>query len=271
MDRRQFLAVALAPLGRAPEEIRFAWPPGKRAAISLTFDDARLSQIDVGMPLLERCGVRATFYVSQANLMKRLEGWKKAVAGGHEIGNHSQSHACTGNYRFSRSKALEDFTEARMEADLDGASREIERLLGVKPVSFAYPCGQKFVGRGEQTRSYVPLVARRFLSGRGYLDEAANDPEVCDLAQLMGTGFDGLAWEEMRKLVETAAGEGRWLIFVGHEIGKRAWQTTDAEALERLCRYATDPSSGLWIDTVERIARHVKAARTGARAAPGPE
>lgn len=261
MDRRQFLATALPLPGRAPQEVQFKWPPGKRAAISLTFDDARLSQIDVGIPLLQRCRVRATFYVSQANLMKRLEQWKKALAAGHEIGNHSMTHACTGNYRFSRSKALEDFTEARMEADLDAASREIERLLGVKPVSFAYPCGQKFVGRGEQTRSYVPLVARRFLSGRGYLDEAANDPEVCDLAQLMGTGFDGLTWEEMRKLVDTAAGEGRWLIFVGHEIGKRAWQTTDAGALERLCRYATDPSSGLWIDTVERIARHVKAAR----------
>jgi peptidoglycan/xylan/chitin deacetylase (PgdA/CDA1 family) len=264
MDRRQFLAAALALPTRAPEEARFAWPRGKRAAISLTFDDARLSQIDTGIPLLERCGVRATFYVSQANLMKRLEGWKKAVAAGHEIGNHSQTHACTGNYRFSRSKALEDFTEARMEADLDGASQEIEKLLGVKPVSFAYPCGQKFVGRGEQTRSYVPLVAKRFLSGRGYLDEAANDPEVCDLAQLMGTGFDGLSYEEMRKLVETAAGEGRWLVFVGHEIGRRAWQTTDAEALERLCRYAMDPVSGLWIDTVEKVARHVKAARAGA-------
>ena len=265
MDRRQFLAAALAIPVSGKDGTAFRWPGGKRAALSLTFDDARVSQIDVGVPLLDRHGVRATFYVSQANLMKRLEGWKRAAASGHEIGNHSRSHPCTGNYRFSRSKALEDFTEARMEAELDGANEDIQRLLGVKPLSFAYPCGQKFVGRGEKTRSYVPLVARRFLSGRGYLDEAANDPEVCDLAQLMGTGFDELSYDQMRKLVEAAAGEGRWLVFVGHEIGRTAYQTTDAEVLERLCRYATDPANGLWIDTVGNIARHVEAARKARR------
>jgi len=267
MDRRQFLAAALAIPANGQKEAAFRWPAGKRVAVSLTFDDARLSQIDVGIPLFERHGVPATFYVSMANLAKRLEGWKRAVSAGHEIGNHSRSHACTANYRFSRARALEDFTEARMEADLDGASEDIQRLLGVKPVSFAYPCGQKFVGRGEGTRSYVPLVARRFLSGRGYLDEAANDPEVCDLAQLMGTGFDAMSFEQMLKLVETAAAEGRWLVFVGHEIGKSAFQTTDVEALERLFRYAADPANGVWLDTVEKIARHIQAARKSRTAA----
>ncbi len=29
----------------------FRWPDGKRAAISLTFDDARFSQIDCGLPI----------------------------------------------------------------------------------------------------------------------------------------------------------------------------------------------------------------------------
>jgi hypothetical protein len=31
----------------------FRWPDGKRAAISLTFDDARFSQISQGMPILD--------------------------------------------------------------------------------------------------------------------------------------------------------------------------------------------------------------------------
>ena len=39
------------------------WPEGKKTALSLTFDDARLSQVDQGLPLLDAYGVKATFYV----------------------------------------------------------------------------------------------------------------------------------------------------------------------------------------------------------------
>jgi len=240
----------------------FRWPEGKRAAISLTFDDARLSQIDTGLALLEKYGVKATFYVSLDNAEKRLEGWKRAVASGHEIGNHSLSHPCTGNYPFSLKNALEGYNLRMMEKELDGASAEIQRLLGVKPATFAYPCGQKFVGRGREVKSYVPLVAERFLVGRGYLDEAANDPAFCDLAQATGRGFDDMDYEQIQKLVSQAGAEGRWLILVGHEIGERAYQTTDASALEVLCKFAQDPSNGLWIDTVATIGKYVQQART---------
>jgi peptidoglycan/xylan/chitin deacetylase (PgdA/CDA1 family) len=252
-------AVLVGPLAaqRAAPPSSFRWPEGKRAAISLTFDDARTSQVDVGLPVLNRCGVKATFYLVPGNAQKRAEGWKKAYADGHEIAHHSATHPCTGNYRFSRDNALEEYTLDRMAADLDRATSELQALVGTKPMSFAYPCGQKFVGRGKQTRSYVPLIAERFLTGRGYLDESANDPAVCDLANLMGTAFDGISFEEMRKLATATAEERRWVIFVGHDVGTAAHQTTGTEALEQLCRFAKDPANGLWIDTVANIAGYV--------------
>lgn len=244
--------------GREP----FRWPAGKQAALSLTFDDARLSQIDTGLALLDKYGIKATFYVSVDNLEKRLEGWKRAVASGHEIGNHSRTHPCTGNYEFSLKNALEDYTLPMMEKELDGASADIQRLLGVTPVTFAYPCGQKFVGRGREVKSYVPLVAERFIVGRGYLDEAANDPVFCDLAQAAGRGFDDLNYEQVKKLAMQAKEQGRWLILVGHEIGAPAFQTTDAVALEALCQYARDPANGLWVDTVAAIGKYIREQRS---------
>jgi peptidoglycan/xylan/chitin deacetylase (PgdA/CDA1 family) len=51
----------------------FSWPEGKRAAVSLSFDDARLSQIDTGLALFRRLGVKATFYVVP-EATARLEG-----------------------------------------------------------------------------------------------------------------------------------------------------------------------------------------------------
>ena len=80
------------------------WPSGKKMALSLTFDDARFSQIDTGIPLLDKYGVKATFYISPGSMLQRADGWKSAVMNGHEIGNHSLYHPCSGNFTWSRNK-----------------------------------------------------------------------------------------------------------------------------------------------------------------------
>lgn len=245
------------PQERAASAAAFRWPEGKRAAISLTFDDARLSQIDTGLPILDRYKVKATFYVSPDSVKERLDGWKRAVMSGHEIGNHTMTHPCTGNYAFSKANALEDFDLDRMAREIDDASLAIEKMLAVKPMSFAYPCCQTFVGRGRAVKSYVPLVAKRFLTGRLGLNEAANDPAICDLAQLLAQGSDGATFDELKVLIDQAASDGRWLILCGHEIGDGGYQTTPSKTLEAICRYANDPANGLWMDTVGRIGKYV--------------
>jgi peptidoglycan/xylan/chitin deacetylase (PgdA/CDA1 family) len=196
--------------------------------------------------------------VQAPRVKERLEGWKKAVAEGHEIGNHTVTHPCTGNYPFSRNNALEDYDLKKMAQQMDDNNEQIQKLLGVTPKDFAYPCGQKFVGRGRQTKSYVPLVAERFLSGRGYLDESPNDPSFVDLAQTMGTPFDALDFDQMKKLVDDAAKNGSWVIFVGHEMGVGAYHSTDVQALERLCEYLKDPANGIWLGTVQEIGSYVR-------------
>lgn len=259
------LAFCAAGLAAQTAGSAFAWPEGKRVAVSLSFDDARLSQIDNGLAILAKHKAKATFYVSPDNMQKRLDGWRKAAAAGHEIGNHSLSHSCSGNFAFSAHKALENFTLPAMEKDLDAASAEIERALGVKPETFAYPCGQKFVGRGVETRSYVPLVAQRFVAGRGFRDESSNDPRVVDLAQTMGVDVDGLSFEQMKSLTETAASRNGWLVFAGHEMGKTGAQSTSAEVLEQYLAYAADPANGVWLDTVAGVAKYIRARQAARR------
>src|SRR5438132_3739717 len=133
---------------------RFRWPNGRRAAVSLSFDDARVSQIDTGLALLKRQLVKVTFFVQAEQVRKRLDGWKKAVANGHEIGNHSLTHPCTGNFVWSRKNALEDYTLEQMRTQLKECNKRIQDLLNVKAEVFAYPCGQKYVGKGVNTKSY---------------------------------------------------------------------------------------------------------------------
>jgi len=239
----------------------FRWPPGKKAALSLTFDDARLSQADYGLPILEVQGVKATFYVSLSALPDRLDIWKQALAAGHEIGNHSLRHACTGNFPFSRQKALENYTLDQMRTEILQANREIENLLGVRPATFAYPCGQKFVGRGPAVKSYVPLIAEHFLAGRGWFDEGPNDPAFCDFAQLLALELDGKSFIQLKPLLDRTIKQGGWLILVGHNIGLDGPQTTLIPTLKELCAYARDRRNGLWIDTVQTIAQYINTHR----------
>jgi peptidoglycan/xylan/chitin deacetylase (PgdA/CDA1 family) len=235
----------------------FHWPEGMKAALSLTFDDARPSQIDTGMPILDKYRVKGTFYVSPDNLEKNLDGWRRAVKAGHEIGNHTMTHPCTGNYAFSRENALEDYTLDRMAREIDDATGFVQGKLEIRPRSFAYPCGQTFVGRGKDLKSYIPLVAERFLTGRGWLGEDANDPAFCDLAQLLAMESDGKLFEQLKPILDRAIDEGRWVIFCGHEIGKGGYQTTLTETVEKLCQYALDPANGIWLDTVSNIGDYV--------------
>jgi len=237
---------------------QFPWPEGKKCAVSLTFDDARLTQIDKGIPLLDKYGIKATFYVLPCSLTKRLDGWKKAVASGYEIGNHSTTHPCTGNYAFSFNNALENYNLDKISADIDEASKVIKDDLGVETHSFAYPCGQKFVGQGQNVQSYVPIIAERFLTGRGWLGEAANNPWICDFSQLLGMESDGKSFEQLKALIEQAKEDNSWLILAGHEMDTSGSQTTLLESLDRLCQYMNNPANGIWVDTVENIALHVK-------------
>jgi peptidoglycan/xylan/chitin deacetylase (PgdA/CDA1 family) len=248
---------ASSPARRAPA---FRWPEGKAAAVSLTFDDARTSQVDRGLPVLNAHGVKGTFYVSPPNLAARLDGWRAAAAGGHEIGNHTLTHPCSGNFPFARRGALEDYTLERMERELVEANDVIRDALGVTAATFAYPCGQTFVGRGENARSYVPLVARHFVVGRAAFNEIANDPGFCDLAQATGMEADCRDFAALKALVEGCVSAGGWLILFGHEVGEGGRQTIMADALDALCRYAT-ARPDLWIDTVAAVGRYIATSR----------
>jgi peptidoglycan/xylan/chitin deacetylase (PgdA/CDA1 family) len=249
--------------GRQATPPRIQWPDGKRVALSLSFDDARTSQVDAGTALLDRHGVKATFYVVPSGVERRLDGWKRAAASGHEIANHSLTHPCSGNFAWARTRALEDYTLDQMQRELAEANRRIAELVGATPESFAYPCGQTFVGRGRNTQSYVPVAAALFVTARGWLDEAPNDPAYVDFAQLTGIESDGKEFDQILPIIENAAKTGLWVVLAGHDIGREGSQTTRLTMLERLCAYATDPANGVWVAPVGTVARYVQAARAG--------
>jgi len=251
--------------------IDFQWPADKKMALSITFDDATISQIDSGIPILDKYGVKATFYVTLPNLEKRIDAWRKVINNGHEIGNHTTKHPCSLNYDGDHNNSLEYHTIIRMRNDLNVENIIIKNILGVNPVSFAYPCGQTFIGEGLNTKSYVPLVSEMFESGRLFADGSVN-PVFSDMAQLPSEHLDDRSFDQIKGLIENARKTGKWLILTGHNIGtvqslchgyltSPEYLTSSKSTIEAICKYAIDPKNGIWIDNVHNIASYIKGKR----------
>ena len=65
-----------------------------RKIVALTFDDGPSAEVTRPLlDLLERRQVRATFFVTGAELEKNMDRGIRIVASGHELGNHSYSHS----------------------------------------------------------------------------------------------------------------------------------------------------------------------------------
>ena len=263
-----FLSVLMMPAVLKAQD-RFPWPEGKKFAISLSFDDSRESNLELGIPLLDRHGVRATFYAHPKNVRARLDEWKAAVANGHEVANHTMTHPCSENFLWGARKSLEHYTLADMKAELVETSRQLEALLGVAPTTFAYPCGQTFGGRGEGKQSYAPLIAELFTSGRGWLDEAPADPLFCDLAEVSGMKMDDIDFEELLPVIEYARANNLWLVLVGHDTqAERGPQVTNLAFLEELCAYIS-AHEDVGAAPLAEVSAHIQTTRTNGRLLPG--
>jgi len=242
-------------------ETGFEWPEGKRCAVSLTFDDGRATQIDVGIPIMNAHGIRGSFYVSfNWELDAQADGWREAIKAGQEVGNHTLTHPCSGNFGFAHHNPLESYDLPRMEKELLDANERLEEMFGIRPTTFAYPCGQTFVGQGETCRSYVPLVAKHFTCGRGYRTEIVNDPPWCDLAQVGAFGGDSQPLEYFRRIIEGAKAQGGWAVFAAHDVHPEGGM--DPTVLEDLCKLLAD-SPDVWTDTVDAIGTYVRDVRAG--------
>ncbi len=105
-------------------------------AVSLTFDDGTPGQIVRAIPILDKHGIHATFFINTAAVESSpigaaltWEAWKAAAESGHEIGSHTKTH-------ISLLKTKDMHT---IKDEVLGSADLIEEHIGIRPISFAYP------------------------------------------------------------------------------------------------------------------------------------
>jgi peptidoglycan/xylan/chitin deacetylase (PgdA/CDA1 family) len=112
------------------------WRGGRaRRAVALTFDDGPSESTPEILELLDRHAAAATFFQCGANV-ERLPAVARAVRdAGHEIGNHSHSHA----RMWLRSPEF-------IEAEFARAQEAILRITGAAPGLLRAPYGVRWFG-----------------------------------------------------------------------------------------------------------------------------
>ena len=206
---------------------QFLWDGDKKAAISLTFDDGMGSHLDTAIPMLEKYGLRGTFYITASGEddgQKALARFRPAFESGHEIGNHSIHHWCScAGVMAPESRGLEYRRLDEVERELVEADKRFRTVFpDVERWSFCYPCYNTFVGRGLNRQSYVPIVARRFFAARagGEMSNSINSPYHADLHCLNSWKCERRSAAELIGLVERTTTQGGWSILTFHGIGE---------------------------------------------------
>jgi peptidoglycan-N-acetylglucosamine deacetylase len=240
----------------------YPWPNGAKSAVSLTFDDGVPSQYETVIPMLNQAGMQGTVYVTMADggpFYAEEDLWRDAVSAGHEIGNHSMTHPCCRNLWVAGDGLNTDvMTFEAMEAQIVEAKRRLEDGIPDQPEhSFAYPCGEKQVGRGVNKQSYVPAVAKHYIAGRGVGDGVSiNDPAQVDLADIWAPMPVDETGERLVSITQRALDQGKWAVLAFHGIGDKHLSNT-VETFQYLLDWLGERREEVWVDSLIHVARWV--------------
>jgi peptidoglycan/xylan/chitin deacetylase (PgdA/CDA1 family) len=108
-----------------------------RPALALTFDDGPSESTPALLDILDRHGVQATFFMCGQNVRRCPDIARAVLAGGHEIGNHTDSHP-----------RLDFKGREFIYGEMARAQETIHLATGVTPRWFRAPYGVRWFGVG---------------------------------------------------------------------------------------------------------------------------
>jgi peptidoglycan/xylan/chitin deacetylase (PgdA/CDA1 family) len=156
--------------------------PCPAKAVALTFDDGYADAFTTALPVLQRYGFTATFYVISGPVgQPGYMSWEQIAAlrdAGMEIGAHTIDHF-----------DLTTLDEAESARQIAQSKADIEQRLGISVVSFCYPTGLYNWTIEEQTRAAGFLSATTTRWDGDYSDVMALPRRRI----AGGTGVDGFA------------------------------------------------------------------------------
>jgi peptidoglycan/xylan/chitin deacetylase (PgdA/CDA1 family) len=118
-------ADAAAPVASAPYRL-------DKGGVVVTFDDRNFEGWIKAIPLFDKYGVKATFFISGAIDRQTLETIGQLQSHGHAIGAHSIKHL--GAVEYCQDQSTEDYVRNEILPQVEAL-----KAAGITPTAFAYP------------------------------------------------------------------------------------------------------------------------------------
>lgn len=215
-----------------------------RPIVSLTFDDAWLSVYENIVPLLEKEGFFATFYINTGVLNQpnrfsddQVRSLKEA---GHEIAAHTVTHT-----------HLNALTEEQVDKELVESKKRLEFLIEAPVRDFAAPFG-------EADSSVRAEIKKNYQSNRtteeGFNLKIRFDPYLIHVQNIK----DSTQIQEVEQWLDYALSNKAWLVFVYHQVDDN--NSTWGEKPENVMQHiAAIKKRSMQILTVERALEEIEA------------
>lgn len=253
------------PTSVGPKTAVFAWPAGKTAAVSLAYDDALPSQLDIALPQLNKAGLKASFYLplSAPTLSGRLADWRAAAAAGHELGNHSLFHQCSrakpGRSWVSPQRDLDTIQASKLVDEIRLGNAFLQAIDGKTVRTYTAPCTDQ-LAHGEP---YLPLIQQDFVAIKALTGGVVNNMQQLDPYQVPVLTPHDVSGAELIALVQQAGASGGMVNFTFHGVGGDHLSIS-AQAHQQLVDYlAANPQ--YWTAPFVELMQYVKQQQ----AAPG--
>ncbi|MBN8524647.1 MAG: polysaccharide deacetylase family protein [Planctomycetes bacterium] len=239
------------------------FPGGRRAAVSLTYDDCLACHRLAVAPALSARDMLGTFYctANAGDLHDNVESWRAVAESGHEIGNHTCFHPCRrqeGRDWPDRAYDLNTYSRKRIVDEVHLADRVLRLVDGCERRSYAATCGQTSVGPLGAEESFVDDL-RRFAtvvrSGRGGIQPLRRPDFV-----LGSHGADGKDAATTIAAIEPLLDAGGWLLITMHGVGKGTHGLFVDEAEHTaILDWIAERSDRIWAGTVSGVAERLAA------------
>jgi len=245
-----FLATVFL-LSSAPQNPqKVTWPEGRKFAVSLSYDDAINSQLDNAIPQLDKYSIKASFYVlPNSPVMKaRMDEWKAAAAGGHELGNHSVYHPCRASLPdrewVPEHHDLDKYSVDQMVEEVTTANTFLQALDGKTERTFTPPCFESLASG----QDYISKVRDQFVAIKSLKDESG--------FSVLWTP-ENVTGNELIAYIKNVPADVSLVNILFHGVGGD-YLTVSAEAHEELLKFLSENRETYYVDTFINIMKYAK-------------
>ena len=232
---------------------------GKKAAVVITYDDAIDQHLDNAIPLLDSLGLKATFYVTgfSNSMQKRLNDWKRIAAKGHELGNHTLYHPCTGGTPGREwvrpDYDLRNYTIKRILDETRATNLLLQSMDGKTTRTFAFTCGDTSIG----DTSFAALLKNDFVAMRGVRSLMHPIGEI-RLDNVDCFGVNGESGDQLVSWAKQAIETNSLLVILFHGVGGGNGLDVSLAAHRQFLTYLKQHEKEIWIAPMITVAEYVK-------------